>query len=127
MPTMFLDEVRITVRAGAGGDGAATMRREAHVPRGGPDGGDGGRGGSVYLRVDAGQTTLRDFRYKHQFSATPGGRGERAKRHGKAGEDLYLAVPPGTGVVDADAGALIADLVAVGQEVMVARGGRGGL
>ena len=64
---MFLDDVRITVKAGAGGDGAATFRREAHVPRGGPDGGDGGRGGSVYLRVDVGETTLRDFRYKHQF------------------------------------------------------------
>lgn len=124
---MFLDEVRIVVRAGAGGDGAATFRREAHVPRGGPDGGDGGRGGSVYLRVDAGQTTLRDFRYRHQFSATPGGRGERAKRHGKAGEDLHLAVPPGTAVLDAETGALLADLVAAGQDVMVARGGRGGL
>lgn len=124
---MFLDEVRIVVRAGAGGDGASTFRREAHVPRGGPDGGDGGRGGSIFLRVDAGQTTLRDFRYKHQFSATPGGRGERAKRHGKAGEDLYLPVPPGTGVLDLASGELIADLVAVGQEVMVARGGRGGL
>ncbi len=124
---MFLDEVRIVVRAGAGGDGASTMRREAHVPRGGPDGGDGGRGGSVYLRVDAGQTTLRDFRYKHHFVATPGGAGERQKRHGKAGEDLYLLVPPGTAVVDEATGALIADLVAVGQEAMVARGGRGGL
>jgi GTP-binding protein len=122
---MFLDEVRIVVRAGAGGDGASTFRREAHVPRGGPDGGDGGRGGSVYLRVDAGQTTLRDFRYKHQFSATPGGRGERAKRHGKAGDDLFLVVPPGTAVSDTETGALIADLVAVGQEVMVAKGGRG--
>jgi GTP-binding protein len=124
---MFLDEVHISVRAGAGGDGAATFRREAHVPRGGPDGGDGGRGGSVYLRVDPGQTTLRDFRYKHHFSATPGGPGERAKRHGKAGEDLYLAVPPGTGVLEQESGALIADLVAVGQAVMIARGGRGGL
>lgn len=124
---MFLDEVRIVVRAGAGGDGASTMRREAHVPRGGPDGGDGGRGGSVYLRVDAGQTTLRDFRYKSRFSATPGGSGERQKRHGKAGEDLYLPVPPGTAVIDEATGALIADLVAVGQEAMVARGGRGGL
>ena len=124
---MFLDEVSIAVRAGAGGDGAATMRREAHVPRGGPDGGDGGRGGSVYLRVDAGQTTLRDFRYKVRFAATPGGRGEGQKRHGKAGEDLYLAVPPGTAVLDEANGALIADLVAVGQEAMVARGGRGGL
>ncbi len=124
---MFLDEVRIVVRAGAGGDGASTMRHEAHVPRGGPDGGDGGRGGSVYLRVDAGQTTLRDFRYKHQFSATPGGSGERQKRHGKAGDDLYLPVPPGTAVIDEVTGALLADLVAVGQEAMVARGGRGGL
>jgi GTP-binding protein len=124
---MFLDEVRISVRAGAGGDGAATFRREAHVPRGGPDGGDGGRGGSVYLRVDAGQTTLRDFRYRHHFKATPGGRGERAKRHGKAGEDLHLAVPPGTAVFDAASGALVADLVAVGQDALVAKGGRGGL
>ncbi len=124
---MFLDEVRISVRAGAGGDGAATMRREAHVPRGGPDGGDGGRGGSVYLRVDAGQTTLRDFRYKHRFAATPGGRGERARRHGKAGDDLVLPVPPGTGVFDDETGALLADLVAVGQEALIARGGRGGL
>jgi GTPase len=124
---MFLDEVRIVVRAGAGGDGAATFRREAHVPRGGPDGGDGGRGGSVYLRVDAGQTTLRDFRYRHHFKATPGGRGERARRHGKSGDDLHLAVPPGTGVFDAGSGALLMDLVAVGQEALVAKGGRGGL
>ncbi len=124
---MFLDDVRITVRAGAGGDGASTFRREAHVPRGGPDGGDGGRGGSIYLRVDAGQTTLHDFRYKHHFKATPGGRGERSRRHGKAGEDLYLAVPPGTAVLDGETGALLADLVAVGQQAMVARGGRGGL
>ena len=103
------------------------MRREAHVPRGGPDGGDGGRGGSVYLRVDAGQTALHDFRFKHNFQATPGGRGERQKRHGKSGDDLYLAVPPGTAVIDVATGGLIADLVAVGQEVMVAKGGRGGL
>ncbi|HEV8489687.1 MAG TPA: GTPase ObgE [Candidatus Limnocylindrales bacterium] len=124
---MFLDRVKIWVRAGAGGDGAATFRREAHVPRGGPDGGDGGRGGSVHLRVDAGQTTLRDFRYAHHFRATPGGRGERARRHGKAGDDLILAVPPGTAIVDDASGELVADLVAVGQSAMVARGGRGGL
>ena len=74
-----------------------------------------------------GQTALHDFRYKHHFHATPGGRGERQKRHGKAGEDLYLAVPPGTAVLDGETGALLADLVAVGQEVMVAKGGRGGL
>jgi GTP-binding protein len=124
---MFLDDVRITVRAGAGGDGASTMRREAHVPRGGPDGGDGGRGASIFLRVDAGQTALHDFRYKHHFTAESGGSGARQKRHGKAGNDLYLAVPPGTGVIDLETGRLVADLVAVGQEVMVARGGRGGL
>src|SRR5215218_7478762 len=106
---------------------AATERREAHVPRGGPDGGDGGRGGSIYLRVDAGQTALHDFRFKHHFHAEPGGRGERQKRHGKSGDDLYLAVPPGTAVLETEAGALIADLVAVGQAVMVAKGGRGGL
>ncbi len=124
---MFLDRVKIWVRAGDGGDGAATFRQEAHVPRGGPDGGDGGRGGSVLLRVDPGQTTLRDFSYRHHFKATPGGRGTRARRHGKAGDDLVLEVPPGTAVYDDDTGALMADLVAVGQEAMVARGGRGGL
>jgi GTP-binding protein len=124
---MFLDRVKIWVRAGDGGDGAATFRQEAHVPRGGPDGGDGGRGGSVYLRVDAGQTTLRDFNHRHHFRATPGGRGTKARRHGKAGEDLTLDVPPGTAVYRDETGELVADLVAVGQSAMVARGGRGGL
>jgi GTP-binding protein len=124
---MFLDRVKIWAQAGSGGDGAATFRREAHVPRGGPDGGDGGRGGSIYLIVDPGQTTLRDFQYRHHFKAEPGGRGERARRHGKAGKELRLAVPPGTGAYDDATGALLADLVAVGQEALVARGGRGGL
>src|SRR5215213_6524254 len=124
---MFLDRVKIWVSAGAGGDGAATFRREAHVPRGGPDGGDGGRGGSVILRVDAGQTTLRDFRFKHHFRATSGGRGERARRHGAAGDDLFLDVPPGTAVYEDGTGELLADLVMAGQTVQVARGGRGGL
>ena len=127
MAPMFLDRVKIWVHAGDGGDGAATFRKEAHVPRGGPDGGDGGRGGSIHLRVDAGQTTLRDFQYEHHFKATPGGRGTRARRHGRAGDDLILDVPPGTAVVDDADGALVADLVATGQQTMVARGGRGGL
>jgi GTP-binding protein len=127
MTSMFLDRVKIWVRAGDGGDGAATFRKEAHVPRGGPDGGDGGRGGSVYLRVDPGQTTLRDFQYRHHFKATPGGRGTRARRHGRAGDDLVLDVPPGTAVYEDGEGALIADLVATGQQAIVARGGRGGL
>jgi GTP-binding protein len=124
---MFLDEVAITVRAGDGGDGAATFRREAHVPRGGPDGGDGGRGGSIYLNVDAGETMLRDYRVKHHFKAESGGRGTGSKRHGKAGQDMHLLVPPGTVVRDAKSGDLLADLVAREQELIVARGGRGGL
>jgi GTP-binding protein len=124
---MFLDRVKIWVGAGKGGDGAATFRREAHVPRGGPDGGDGGRGGSVHIRVDPGETTLRDFRHAHHFRAVPGGRGDRAKRHGKAGSDTSLTVPPGTAVFDDASGELVADLVATGQSAMVARGGRGGL
>jgi GTP-binding protein len=124
---MFLDRATVWVRAGDGGDGAATFRREAHVPRGGPDGGDGGRGGSVYVRVDTGETTLIDFRFKHHFKATPGGRGTGSKRHGKAGDDLDLKVPPGTSIIDQATGDLIADLVVPGQRVMIARGGRGGL
>jgi len=127
MTSMFLDRAKIWVRAGDGGDGAATFRQEAHVPRGGPDGGDGGRGGSVYLRVDAGQTTLRDFTQKRHYKATPGGRGTRARRHGRAGDDLTLEVPPGTAVYVDETGELLADLVAVGQSALVARGGRGGL
>jgi GTPase len=115
------------VRGGDGGNGAATFRREAHVPRGGPDGGDGGRGGSVYLRVDPGQTALIDFRFKHHFRAESGGRGARSRRHGKAGRDIELVVPPGTAIHDESSGELIADLIVPGQRVMVARGGRGGL
>ncbi len=124
---MFLDRVTIWVRSGDGGDGAATFRREAHVPRGGPDGGDGGRGGSILLRVDPGLTTLRDFRFTHHFRAEAGGRGLGAKRHGKSADDLVIPVPPGTGVLDEVTGELLADLVATGQEVTIAAGGRGGL
>ena len=124
---MFLDRATVWLRAGDGGDGAASFRREAHVPRGGPDGGDGGRGGSIYLHVDVGQTTLGDYRHHHHFHAEPGGRGSGARKHGKAGEDLELGVPPGTAVLDAGTGDLVADLVATGQRVMVGRGGRGGL
>jgi GTPase len=124
---VFLDHVELSVTAGDGGDGAATFRREAHVPRGGPDGGDGGRGGSVYLVVDVGQTMLVDYRFRHHFRAAHGGRGEGSRRHGKAGADLDLPVPPGTVVFDASSGELMADLVIPAQRVMIARGGRGGL
>ncbi len=127
MGGMFLDQVKIWVRGGDGGDGAATFRREAHVPRGGPDGVDGGRGGTIYLRVDPGETTLRDFQHRHHFRGEPGGRGSGDRRHGKAGDDRTLLVPPGTGVFEVETGALIADLVTREQSVMVGRGGRGGL
>src|SRR5918996_493082 len=116
----FLDDVTITVRAGDGGDGASTFRREAHVPRGGPDGGDGGRGGSVYLRVDPGETMLRDYRYRHHFGAESGGRGTGSRRHGKAGKDLELKVPPGTLVRDVTTGDLIADLANAGKSTLLA-------
>jgi len=124
---MFFDVVRVWIRGGDGGDGAATFRHEAHVPRGGPDGGDGGRGGSIYLTVDPGETSLRDYRHKHHFKAPPGGRGSGQKKHGKAGDDLLLKVPPGTGVFDDATGDLLGDLVASEQTLMVGRGGRGGL
>ena len=124
---MFFDVVKVWIRAGDGGDGAATFRKEAHVPRGGPDGGDGGRGGSIYLTVDPGETSLRDYRHRHHFKATAGGRGSGQKKHGKAGDDLILKVPPGTGVFDEISGDLLGDLVASDQTLMVGRGGRGGL
>ncbi|HEY1169409.1 MAG TPA: GTPase ObgE [Candidatus Limnocylindrales bacterium] len=124
---MFFDQVRILVCAGDGGDGAATFRREAHVPRGGPDGGDGGRGGSIYLTVDPGETSLRDYRHAHHFKGVSGGSGSGQRKHGKAGDDLTLKVPPGTGVFEAETGELMGDLVATDQTLMVARGGKGGL
>ena len=103
------------------------MRRESHVPRGGPDGGDGGRGGSIYVVVDPGLTTLRDFEHKRRYAAGDGGPGSGKKSHGKAGIDLVIGVPPGTAIFDATSGDLVADLVAREQRVMLARGGRGGL
>ena len=124
---MFLDRVKIWVRAGDGGDGAATFRQEAHVPRGGPDGGDGGRGGSIYLGSTPGQTTLRDFQHRHHFKATPGGRGEGSRRHGKAGDDLVLTSRPGPPSTTTRPASWSRTSWRVGQSAMVARGGRGGL
>lgn len=103
------------------------MRRESHVPRGGPDGGDGGRGGSIYVSVDTGQTTLRDFEQKRRLQAGEGGNGGNKKSHGKAGKDLEIGVPPGTAIFDAASGDLIADIVSREQRVMIVKGGRGGL
>jgi GTPase len=120
-----IDEARIWVKAGSGGNGVVSFRREKFVPLGGPDGGDGGRGGSVYLVARAGVSTLLEFARRRQFQAQNGGPGRGARQHGKAGEDLVVEVPPGT-LVRADDG-LTADLVRVGDTALVARGGRGGL
>jgi len=124
---MFYDHTKIYVKAGAGGNGSIHFRREKFTPYGGPDGGDGGRGGSVYMEANSNLNTLIDYRYHQHFKATPGGAGARQKMHGAKGEDIVLKVPRGTIIRDADTHELIADLVDEGQRVMVARGGRGGL
>jgi GTPase len=125
--TMFYDHTKIYVKAGDGGNGSIHFRREKFVPFGGPDGGDGGRGGSIYMEASCNLNTLIDYRYRQHFKATSGGAGARQKKHGNKGEDLILTVPCGTVIRDAESGQLIADLVDGGQRVMVARGGRGGL
>ncbi len=124
---MFFDHTKIHVKAGDGGNGSAHFRREKFAPFGGPDGGDGGRGGSIYLEATHNLNTLIDYRYRHHFKAGAGEAGIRQKMHGAKGEDVVLLVPCGTIVRDADTQAIIADLVEPGQRVMVARGGRGGL
>jgi GTP-binding protein len=124
---MFFDHVKIFVKAGDGGDGFIHFRREKYAPFGGPDGGDGGRGGSVYLEATTSLNTLYDYRYRHIFKAGSGVAGMRQKMHGAKGEDLVLRVPCGTIVRDVETQEVLADLVEPGQRVMVARGGRGGL
>ena len=123
---MFADRARILVGGGAGGDGASTMRREAHVPRGGPDGGDGGKGGDVIFVVEPGMTTLGDFKRKRQFRAAPGGRGMGRKAHGRNARDVVVLVPPGTVVRTHPDAEWIGELMEGGQRLVVARGGRGG-
>ncbi|MFN2520470.1 MAG: GTPase ObgE [Candidatus Limnocylindria bacterium] len=123
---MFLDRARVTVRAGDGGRGVISFRREAHVPRGGPDGGDGGAGGDVVLRVDPELTTLGAFQYRRTHAAGDGQAGAGKKRTGRAGADLVVGIPPGTLVRDRETEETIADLVTPGDEAVVARGGRGG-
>jgi GTP-binding protein len=121
---MLADKARIEVRAGAGGDGSVSFRREAHVPKGGPDGGDGGRGGDVIVRCDDNLRDLQFFKRTGHFRAPRGGHGQGALKHGAAGEDLVVRVPPGTEVLRWDGARF--DLVTPGQEVRLARGGAGG-
>src|SRR5258708_1774318 len=124
---MFYDHTKIYIKAGGGGNGSSHFRREKFAPLGGPDGGDGGRGGSVYLEATTNLNTLIDYRYRHHFKAGSGGACIRQKMHGAKGEDIVLAVPSGTIVRDADTNEVLADLVDDKQRVMIARGGRGGL
>jgi GTP-binding protein len=124
---MFYDHTKIFVKAGDGGNGSIHFRREKFAPLGGPDGGDGGRGGSVYMEATPNLNTLVDYRYRQHFKAEAGGAGARQKMHGAAGEDIVLAVPCGTIVRDAETQELLGDLTEAGQQLMVARGGRGGL
>ncbi|MCL5428402.1 MAG: GTPase ObgE [Chloroflexi bacterium] len=122
----FLDEVEITVRSGKGGDGMVHFRRELYVPRGGPDGGDGGRGGSVLLDVDPSLRTLYTFRFKKRFVAADGKPGGPSQRSGRGAEDLILRVPAGTLIYDAATSELVGDLTEAGQRLVLAKGGRGG-
>lgn len=123
---MFLDKTKVRIISGKGGNGAVAWRREKYVDKGGPAGGDGGRGGDVYFVADESMTTLLDFRYKSIFKAENGENGRPKSQHGKGGKDLYIKVPKGTIVRDPENDKIIADLVEDDQKVLVAKGGRGG-
>ena len=123
----FIDEATIEIAAGAGGNGCASFRREKFIPKGGPDGGDGGRGGSVWLVADRNINTLIDFRYARKHHAKNGEHGRGADCYGAAGPDIVLRVPIGTVITDADTGEKLVDMISHGQRTLVARGGRGGL
>jgi GTP-binding protein len=123
----FIDEALIDVAAGNGGNGCASFRREKFIPMGGPDGGDGGRGGSIWAQADRNLNTLVEYRYTRSFKAKNGEQGRGSDCYGKGGDDLVLKVPVGTVFQDADSGKVIADLAKDGQKALVAKGGKGGL
>jgi len=123
---MFIDRARILVKAGDGGNGMSSFRREKYVPQGGPSGGDGGKGADVIIQADRNINTLVDFRYKRQFKGDAGGAGQSSNKHGRGAENLIVSVPLGTTITDEESGKLMADLVEDGQTFMVAKGGRGG-
>jgi GTP-binding protein len=123
----FVDEASISVRAGNGGNGSSSFRREKYVPFGGPDGGDGGRGGSVYLEGDSGLNTLVDFRHLRKYKAQNGQHGSGRNKTGKSGEEVAIRVPLGTIVTDEETGQHLGDVTAQGQRLLVAQGGKGGL
>ena len=123
---MFVDEAKIFVKAGDGGNGCIAFRREKYVPRGGPSGGDGGHGGSIFLEANINDNTLLRYRYNREFKADRGRHGEGSNCTGHSGQDMILRVPVGTLVLDGQSGATIADLASPGQRVLIAHGGRGG-
>ena len=123
---MFLDIATITVTAGDGGDGRVSVRREKYVPRGGPDGGNGGRGGSVWFEADPEMGTLLDFRYRREYKAGNGDHGGGNRRTGSDGQDVVVRVPCGTMLIDERSGDILGDLTDAGQRLLVAKGGRGG-
>jgi GTP-binding protein len=123
---MFVDEAKIHVKAGDGGAGCVSFRREKYIPKGGPDGGDGGHGGSVTFVADPNKNTLLDFAGRHHWHAPRGEAGMGKKMYGKAGDDLRVPVPPGTLIYDADHNLLLADMDTPGKDVTIAKGGRGG-
>lgn len=123
---MFVDRARITIRSGKGGDGAVSFRREPYVPEGGPDGGDGGKGGDIVFKADGSLRTLMDFRYKRKYEAENGQNGMKKKKFGKDGKDLVIKVPPGTVVIDEESGLVMKDLVQEGDSFIAAKGGKGG-
>lgn len=123
---MFIDKVKIKIVSGAGGNGIVAWRREKYVDKGGPAGGDGGKGGDLYLEADDSISTLLDFKYKSIFKAEPGENGRSKNQHGKCGEDLIIKVPCGTVVKDVDSGKIVADLTKTNKKVLLAKGGRGG-
>jgi GTP-binding protein len=123
---MFIDSARLTVRAGSGGNGCVSFRREKYVPKGGPDGGDGGRGGHVILEVDPGFNTLLHIHHRRIISAERGAHGQGSNKTGAGGSDTVVPVPPGTLIRDLASGRVLGDLVDEGQQLIVARGGRGG-
>ncbi len=122
----FIDRATVRVTAGTGGSGASSFARFKYIPKGGPDGGDGGRGGSIYVRGDGNLATLLDYRYRNTWKAERGLHGKGKTQTGASGEDLYLPVPPGTEIRDADTGDFIGEILKPGDEILVAKGGRGG-
>lgn len=123
---MFVDSVVVNVEAGTGGSGNSSFRREKFVPLGGPDGGDGGRGGDVYVTADRNLTTLLDFTYRDTWKAERGQHGEGSNRTGRSGEDITLPVPPGTVIRDLETGEMVGEVLDHGDSILVAKGGRGG-